>query len=203
MHRVSRQNYADQDSMLDPLVIPYKLYVKKIEVHQYHFYLSDKVIEPVHYIDMVETIRNASEADTVYIYLNTQGGNVNTGIQLVNACRESAATIHTVLDGEAGSLGALLLLVGDIITINDNGMLMFHNYSSINAGKGHEQRSKILAEGLWYVEFLKDICFPFLSEAEIDKIANGSDIWLNAVDAKERVVRLAEHRQRIHQSTLS
>lgn len=177
---------ADKENM----VVPYVYHRDVVESAHHSYYLSDTIVAPQFYTEMIHTIRQLRADDNVYLYLNTGGGNLNTGIQLINACRDSAGTIHTILDGEASSLGAILLLVGHTITINDNTLLMFHDYSSVTGGKGNEQRSRILAETEWYNKFMEDVCYPFLSKQEIQQVIQGQDLWFTADNARERVLQM-------------
>jgi len=65
--------------------LPYQYYEQTIVSKIHHFYLSQLIEEPSKYADMVFRIQAASPDDVVYIHLNTPGGNLGTGVQLVNA----------------------------------------------------------------------------------------------------------------------
>lgn len=184
-------------------VVPYVYHRDVVESVHHTYYLSDFIIEPQYYTEMIQTIRQMRDTDHVYLYLNTGGGNLNTGVQLINACRDSAGTIHTILDGEASSLGAILLLVGHTITINDNTLLMFHDYSSVTGGKGSEQRSRVLAETQWYNQFMMDVCYPFLSKEEVLKVIQGQDLWFDAAEARERVLQMRAFNQELAAKSLA
>jgi ATP-dependent Clp protease protease subunit len=128
------------------------------------------------------------------LHLNTTGGNVATGIQIINAIRESAATVTTVLDGEAYSMGAILFLSGDQQAVGDDGQLMFHDYSSGLMGKGNEQRAAVLSAAKWFGKLMVNICSPFLSDVEIEDVLNGRDLWMDSDEVIERLTAIQKKR---------
>lgn len=159
------------------------------------FYLSKIIGDPDQYTDMIHKIRVAAPADIIYIHLNTGGGRLDTGIQLINAMKDSAARIIAVLDSKAYSLGTLIFLAADEFIVHDNCMFMIHNYSSVTGGKGNEQKSELLATEAWFKKLAQKYYFPFLTKEEIEKVLNGQDIWMDSDEIKKRLknmVRLQE-----------
>jgi hypothetical protein len=108
--------------------------------------------------------------------------------------RDSAATVTTVLDGEAYSMGALLFLSGHQQAVGDHGQLMFHDYSSGLMGKGNEQRAAVLSAAKWFGKMMVNICSPFLSNAEIEDVLNGRDLWIDSDEVIERLNAIQKQR---------
>ena len=185
------QSELDEDFLFGSLLgqdkKPYKVFEAEYSLKQISFYLSEAIGDPLDYAEMIHTIRTAGENDSIKLHLNTPGGNVSTGIQIINAIRESAATVITVLDGEAYSMGAILFLSGDIQQVGDNGQLMFHMYSSGLIGKGNEQLAAVLSAGKSYGKLLENVCSPFLTDDEIEDVLNGRDLWIDSDEVIERL----------------
>ena len=97
---------SDDEEVIEKKV--YHTYETVVTAKTIHFYLSDEVNDPINYIDMIHKIRTSTSSDIIYIHLNTPGGRLDTGVQLINAFRASQAKIITVLEAEAHSLGILL-----------------------------------------------------------------------------------------------
>lgn len=163
-----------------------------IEVNRHSVYISDEIQGPSEYIDLVHELRAAAPHDEFTIYLNTDGGRVNAGLQLINAMWDSPATVTTVLDPQAYSMGAFIFLAGDIQVVPDNAQLMLHHYSSGLLGKGNEQLAEVRAASRNFEKLFKSICHPFLTMEEITNIMNGQDLWLDADDIRRRLKRLAK-----------
>ena len=109
--------------------------------------------------------------------------------------RASSARVVTILEARAYSMAALIFLSGDELVVHDNCQLMFHQYSGIFSGKGNEQQAQVTAVNAWFEKVMTRICTPFLSDAEIDRIVKGSDLWLDSEDIRRRL----QHKQALEQ----
>lgn len=155
-----------------------------------HFYLSTDIGEPHEYTDMIHRILIAAPTDTIFIHLNTPGGHLDTGVQIVNAMQNSQAKIITVLESMAFSLGTLIFLAGDEMIVNDHCMIMFHNFRGGIQGKGNELTSQLEATKKWFSVFAKKVYVPFLTEEEFDHILRGEDLWMHSPEIRKRLDRM-------------
>lgn len=165
---------------------PYRFFEQQFTSRQLTFYLTGEILTPEHYVDMVHIIRTANEHDTVYVVLNTIGGDLATGIQLINAMRSTPAKVVAVVDGTCYSMGTMLMLAADEIIVNDNCMVMFHHYTSGISGKGSEQAAELTATIEWFAELCDDFYYPFLAKEEIEKLLEGKDFWMTSKEVRER-----------------
>lgn len=160
------------------------------ETHQsfiHHFYITGEIGPANYYIEMIHIIRSCQPGDVVYLHLNTTGGQLDTGIQIINAMRESAAHIICSIEAQAFSLGSMIFLCGDDFIVHDNAMLMIHNFNGALSGKGNEQRLRLDAVTTLFDKFVRPIYIPFLSSDEYDGVIEGKDIWLQSQEIKERL----------------
>lgn len=169
---------------------PFEMVEYSMAIREYHVYISEDIEDPIEYVDLLTALRRADVNDTFYIYLNTPGGRLDTGLQLINAMHSSRARVVTVLDPQAYSMGALLFLSGKELIVPENSMLMFHNYSGGTRGKGNEQLAEVQAASRSFEKVMKKICQPFLSADEIRNILNGQDLWLDSDDILARLDRM-------------
>lgn len=174
---------------------PYAHYEDVIVQHVHSFYLCDEIEEPIKYTDLIHRITTASENDLVYLNLNTPGGNLYTGVQIINAMRAARAHVITVLVSRAFSLGTFLFLAGDEWHVHDNAMMMFHNFAGTVSGKGNEQLEQISSTVRWFNKLIKKYCSPFLTEAEIDRVIRGEDIWMDSDEIRKRLKRHSRGKQ--------
>lgn len=185
-------DYEDDDMkrFVIPQKKPYQHYEHTYTAQHIHFYLSEDVGSPEEYTDMIHRINVAGEQDTVFIHLNTPGGRLDTGVQIINAMQNSEARVVTVLESEAFSLGTLIFLAGDELVVNDHCMIMFHNFKGGVVGKGHEQLSQLEATIKWFTELAREIYIPFLSEEEFERIIKGEDLYMHSAEIRERIDRM-------------
>lgn len=171
---------------------PYQHYEQTFTAQHVHFYLSEEISEPSLYTDMIHKITVAGPNDVIFIHLNTPGGQLDTGVQLINAMNNSQAKIVTVLDGMAYSLGTLIFLSGDEMVVNDNCMIMFHNFKGGLGGKGNELTSQLDATVKWFSTLAKKVYIPFMSEDEFDRVLRGEDLWMQSVEIRRRLDKVAK-----------
>jgi len=179
----------DRKEILKPA---YFYYESTRTSRELHFYLSDGIEEPDKYVDMIHRIRTAGAEDIVYIHLNSPGGHLNTGVQLINAMQSSAARIVTSLEAISHSLGTLIFLAGDEFIVHDNCIMMFHNYSGGTFGKGNEQTAQLEATVKWFSTLARKIYVPFMSEEEFDRILRGEDLWMQSDEIRKRLDKMVK-----------
>ena len=180
-------------------------YYEQVNVSKiHHFYISQVVDNPIHYIHMINIIMSASPVDIIHLHLNTPGGVLETGIQIINAMRSTEAHVVCSLEARAYSLGTLIFLAAAEFIVHDNCVMMFHNYSGGTSGKGHEQEAELSATRQWFTSFAHDLYVPFLNEEEFENIINGGDLWIHSDEIRTRLsnmVNIIEKEQQEEQLT--
>lgn len=166
---------------------PYQHFEQTFTATHIHFYISEEIGDPSDYIDMVHRIKTANPVDIVFMHLNTPGGRIDTGVQILNAIQSSQAKVVTILESTAYSLGTLIFLAGDEMVVHDNCMIMFHNFRSGVTGKGNEQASQINAQIKWFSQLAEKIYVPFLTKDELERVLRGEDIWMQSAEIRKRL----------------
>jgi len=182
----------DTDDDLITETVPFQgliRYERQLPVRQLSYYISGELQEPQYYTELYYALRSATETDLIYLHLNSPGGDFNTGLQIINNIAASEAHVVTILEARAYSMAALIFLSGDELYVHDNCQLMFHTYSGIFAGKGHEQQAEVTAVSKWFEKVMSRICTPFLSDAEVNLIIKGSDFWMDSDEIRHRLQR--------------
>lgn len=171
--------------------VPFEVVSDTFDIHRHSIYLSEAIGDPIEYVPILSSLRAAHEHDEFVFYLNTEGGQLATGLQLINAIRDTAARVTMVLDPQAYSMGALLFLTGHELVIPDGAQLMFHNYSGgVPMGKGHEQLAEVQAAMKSYERVLRRVCLGFLTDDEIKGVMSGQDVWLDSEEIRERLAKM-------------
>lgn len=171
---------------------PYQFFEQQITRHVLHFYLNQEIEAPELYTDMIFRIQTAGPEDVIYIHLNTPGGQLHTGVQLVNAMQTTQAHVICSLEGSVASLGTIIFLAGHEWCIHDTSMMMFHNYSGGVFGKGHEQIAALDATTKWVDEMMSKLYIPFMSDSEWQRIRKGEDLYFHAEEIRDRLANMVE-----------
>jgi ATP-dependent Clp protease, protease subunit len=156
-----------------------------VNVHE--FYLSGEIEESSEYIQWFDTIRHSSENDIIKIYINSPGGDVFTAIQFMRVLQETSASVVISVEGICASAATMIMLCGDTFEISSHCMFMFHTYSGGFIGKGHELHSQAQHERKWSVNLINEVYKDFLTETELQKVIDGSDLWMDGAEVAERL----------------
>jgi ATP-dependent protease ClpP protease subunit len=149
-------------------------------------YLSSDIGPPEEYTDWYQLIRTASELDLITIHINSEGGQVHTALQLVDAIEESNATIVGSVSGMCYSAATFIFLSCERWEISEHASFLFHNYRSGVIGKGGEMHDQITFERRWSESMIKAFYEGFLTTEEIKSILDGKDLWMSREDVGAR-----------------
>jgi ATP-dependent protease ClpP protease subunit len=69
----------------------------------------------------------AVKASKINLHLNTPGGDVFDGIAIHNALRQHAASVHVTVDSLAASIGSVIAMAGDTVTMAKHATMMIHD----------------------------------------------------------------------------
>lgn len=141
--------------------------------------------------DLFKTLATAGEGDQIILRLSSYGGRIDIGSVLIDHIKESPAEVHMVVDNPCYSMGAVLALCGDSLTMKPNTLLMFHDYSTFMSGKGNEIKRQLDCEHPLLHDKFRKWCKPFLTEKELKKFISGEDLYIRYDDAtlKDRAER--------------
>lgn len=171
---------------------PYHHYEQVVSRRIQHYYLSSAIESPELYIDMVHRIQTAGSDEIIFIHLNTPGGHLDTGVQIINAMQSSAAHVTVSIEANCHSLGTLIFLAADEFIVHDNCLMMIHNFSGGVFGKGNEQQSQLEAQIKWFNTLARKLYIPFLTPDEFDRVVRGEDLWLQSDDIRKRLEKMVK-----------
>lgn len=70
---------------------------------------------------------NDIKAKTIRLHLNTPGGNIFDGVAIYNALKNHPAKVEAYIEGLAASIGSIIALAGDTVSMSDNAFFMIHD----------------------------------------------------------------------------
>ena len=170
---------------------PYLKYVpiitESIDGQVTHYVYIDKDIAEVEeYAELTHLLQTAGKSDVFVFNINTSGGLLHTVLQLIDAIMLTEATCYGSLSGTVASAGTMLALAMDDLNIGFNLEFMVHYYSGGTVGKGNELQSQADFSNKRFKELYNNIYRGFLTQREINKVVNGTDIYLTSSEVTER-----------------
>ena len=143
------------------------------------------------YDDLVKELGKVTEKDSVVVHLNCPGGDCSVGFFLVDQLMALPCPVHMVVEYPSYSMGAILAVCGDKLTIEPDSFIMFHDYSGGSRGKGGETEAYVNNYRKMFRNRFTRVCKPYLSQSEINRMFKGEDLYIHHDDPslKERNAR--------------
>lgn len=155
--------------------------------HTYIYRIYGPIEDPEHYIDLIDTLDTALPQDTITLYLNSPGGDLNGAISIIHAIMRTKAKVVSIADGEVASAATLLLFAAEEIWVSTYSYFMAHDASHGLRGKVSETLKGVTATSSLVKKIYTDLYSPFMSEQEIQDIIDGKDMYLSSEELYDRV----------------
>lgn len=140
-------------------------------------------VDPTDVVSQLMELSNSYKAISVHI--NSNGGDVFSGIAIFNALKSSNADISIYVDGVAASIAGVIALCGKKLYMNQYARLMIHNVSGGCFGNKEDLRDMISC-----IEDLENTIADMISmrcqksKEEISALYfDGKDHWITAQEA--------------------
>lgn len=163
--------------------------------NEYTISIDSEIVDSTKYQKIYKTLNEAFRTDRIIFQLSSPGGDCDTLIRLVNSIKACRAPVMMHVIGVCQSAAAMLALCGDSLYVFPNTYLMFHNYTSVDSGKGKELVDSVGRTDKWFREFYEQNCLPFLTRKELNKIFKDEDVTVHSSD-KDLQDRLNRHFKR-------
>lgn len=153
----------------------------------YQIQVLGPIQDAEHYLEELETIRNANECDVINLQLNTPGGDLYTGAQFRSVLKACNAPTVAHLESGCHSAGTILALSCDDLVVHDDAFMLVHNYSGGAYGKGDDLVKYVAETDKWIKQLMRTTYKYFLTDEEIENVIfRNFDIYLNATDIRKR-----------------
>jgi len=193
---LSRSGEKPDDEETTEQSKPYEYYEQQVIRKVHHFFLNGYIGDATEYTKMIHIIQQAGPEDAIHIHLNTEGGYLSTGVQIINAMKYSVAEIICSIEGEAHSLGSMIFLAADQFLVHDNSQMLIHNFRGGVIGKGRESADEMAATLKWFNLLTHKYYLPFLTDKELENVLNDKDMWLHSDDIRKRLAKMIKIRKR-------
>ena len=120
----------------------------------------------------------------VDLYINSPGGDVFAGLNVVNAIQKAKVQVTAHVEVMAASIAGVIALACDKIEIDKNSLVMLHNCWTVTSGN-----KKTLEQDIKAMEAIDNILHNIISENSTDdtliaQIEEG-DVWLTGEEVAE------------------
>lgn len=155
-------------------------------------YIRDGIKEYDDYNEIFELVPTLTAEDTLTVHLNTPGGRCDIGFEVIDTIGRAECPVEIVVEYPTYSMGAIMALCGDTLTMMPDTYIMFHDYSGGSSGKGGETELYTNNYRQVFRRRFERLCKPFLSQDECDRMFKGEDIYIHDND-KSLKKRIKKH----------
>jgi len=122
----------------------------------------------------------------IYMWINSRGGQVSSGLSIIDTMSIIKSNIITIISGTACSMAGILSINGDARLMTKNAVWMAHDMTSGD----YDYTTKLMARTDYYKELQKDLFNIIrkktkLSEIEIQKAIH-EELWLNTQECLKK-----------------
>lgn len=161
----------------------------------YDIFLDEEIRSPSYYRNAFQSLRTATENETVRLLISTPGGNLTSAIMFKNLIESCEADVIGVLEGEAYSAGSMILLSCPNIMVQPNTSLMCHSASFGSGGMVQQVRDHVDFTSRHAETVMEEVYKDFLSPQEFQDLKRGVEIWMDAEQVNKRLEKLFEIRE--------
>ena len=185
-----------QPEEMMPMMQPNKLYITEgRDETLYEYYLTGLIGDPEEYIDLCKALRACRPEDNFIIRINSGGGQVRTGNQIINAIHECQGTTIGFIEHDCGSMATFIFLACTTWGVSKYAEWFSHTVSSGSFGKENETYESAQFLRKQSHKRIRDEYQGFLDSEQIEKILTGTDIYLDADEIMERLEAYAEYQE--------
>lgn len=159
-----------------------KFFIESNSTTEWDFYIRGSIENFEDYDDLISGFNIVKSSDSVAIHLNTPGGDCSIGFYLIDKILQIPCPVHMIVEYPTYSMGAIMALCGDALSIDLDSYIMFHDYSDGSHGKGEETAQYVNNYRQVFRNRFTRLCKPFLSQIEINKMFKGEDIYIHHDD---------------------
>lgn len=158
-------------------------------------FLDEAIESPDNYRELIAILFNAEEGDSVNIYINSEGGELDTAIAIIEGLKHTQAHVTGVLTGACHSAASFISMYCHEMAVLDNAYSMVHTATFGSVGftgnvKAHTDFTVRMVEKL-----INETYEGFLTKDEIAKVKSGVEMWFDADEIKRRMASRVKHLQ--------
>lgn len=169
----------------------YEIITRPNEGKKYEISIWDNIEKYEDYDKLFETLDKISSKDSVTLNVSSPGGRCDIGFTIIDKIIGLPCKVDVSVPYPAYSMGALMSLIGSSLEIKPGAYLMFHDYSGGGRQKGNELFKYIESYSEVFTYRFNEICQPFLTAKECERILNGQDLYVkwNDDNLQKRIKR--------------
>lgn len=159
----------------------------------YDVFIDSEIEEPSEYRELISILFNAGEMDTINIFINSGGGNLDTALAIVEGLKNTSAKVTALIIGACHSAASIISMYCHEVAVLDNAYSMVHTASFGSSGNTSNVKSHTEFTVSQVEKLLNDTYEGFLTKEELAKVKSGVELWFDADQIRKRVLSRVKH----------
>ena len=173
---------GQEDSFVEPFNVNYI----PERIGRWIIDIDDGIASPAQFQLAIRALEMADEDNPVQINLQSPGGSLGAADALIHAMHKCKGHIHVIGTGNCSSAASLILLAANSFELSEGFSSLIHCGSLGAIGTLSEYTSQSAFDSQFMANYLRKHYEGFLTEAELENMLKGQDIWLDSVAWCER-----------------
>ena len=163
----------------------------------YDVFIDCEITEPEDYRELISILFNANDGDTMSLFINSVGGNLDTALAIIEGLKNTQAHVIAAIIGACHSAASFITMYAHEVAVLDSAYMMVHTATFGSVGmtgnvKAHTDFTVRQVEKL-----INETYDGFLTADEIVKVKAGVELWFSSDDIKDRIVKRVKHLESI------
>jgi ATP-dependent protease ClpP protease subunit len=158
----------------------------------YHFYIHGEIGDSEEYVELLDTLYNATDRDILILHLNTPGGYLNTAVEIIHAIAQCEGHVFGSADGLVASAGSLIFFACEQYILGEFCEVMLHDGSGGAIGKINENLKAAEFTSKRLSHIYHTVYGQFFSEEQVNDVLDGKDLYLTAGDVEQLLKQALE-----------
>ena len=156
-------------------------------VTTHEVFLDMDIEDPHKYRNLISLLINAQANDRIHLYINSNGGNLDTAIAIINAMMVCQAEITGFLMGACHSAASIISMYCHNIHVFETAYMMIHTASFGNFGNTTTVKTQTDFTVEQVEKLLDDAYRGFLDKKELNEVKQGLELWYDSEEIRKRL----------------
>lgn len=156
-------------------------------VTTHEVFLDMDIEDPHKYRNLISLLINAQANDRIHLYINSNGGNLDTAIAIINAMLVCQAEITGFIMGACHSAASIITMYCHNVHVFETAYMMIHTASFGNFGNTTTVKTQTDFTVEQVEKLLDDAYKGFLDNKEMKEVKQGIELWYDSEEIRRRL----------------
>lgn len=166
-------------------------------VSHHDVFIDSEITEPSNYRELLSILFNANEGDSVNVFINSEGGHLDTALAIIEGLKNTQAHVVAVIIGACHSAASFISMYCHEVAVLDNAYSMVHTATFGSVGFTGNVKSHTDFTVRQVEKLINETYEGFLTKEEIVRVKSGVELWFDADEIKKRMESRVKHLQAI------